>query len=481
MSTELPSESPNDFEPPTRKGNSLIIWLMIIAAVSFIVYMQTQRTEDRAKKKQIASHSKLIDFQNKILMGFFGITERDERALDQLKSSAEDPFPQQINSVIVINELGDARRALREIERIENRLEEKEKKPELAEVLPILKKLYQDVDAGEHALPSVSKEDREKLKKKLGWMGELALHPSTTPDVERRAELLTEAESAFTLAIGGLLGGICTCGLGLIGLIVLIVFLASGRAPFRLDPRPTRGAIYAETFLIWLVLFWGLQMLLTLDFIGNLPVSRMLLSCLASLLSLLALLWPVQRGIPWEEAKHEIGLHTGQHPAYEALCGIATWAMCLPLLFVGALILWVILQFQQMVGGGGVGGSGPAPHPIFEEVARTDGWGILQILFMASVMAPLVEETMFRGVLHRNLREMSRRSHMFVTFTFSALVNGVIFAIVHPQGMLGVPLLASLAVGFSLAREWRGSLIACMVAHGLHNGLVLLFVSAMLR
>jgi len=30
----------------------------------------------------------------------------------------------------------------------------------------------------------------------------------------------------------------------------------------------------------------------------------------------------------------------------------------------------------------------------------------------------------------------------------------------------------ALALGFSLLRYWRGSLIACVVAHALHNALV---------
>lgn len=35
-----------------------------------------------------------------------------------------------------------------------------------------------------------------------------------------------------------------------------------------------------------------------------------------------------------------------------------------------------------------------------------------------------------------------------------------------------IPILGALAVAFCLAREMRGSLISCMVAHGINNGLV---------
>jgi membrane protease YdiL (CAAX protease family) len=45
--------------------------------------------------------------------------------------------------------------------------------------------------------------------------------------------------------------------------------------------------------------------------------------------------------------------------------------------------------------------------------------------------------------------------------------------LIHPQGLLAVPALMSLAIAFSLAREWRGSLIAPMVMHGVSNGAVM--------
>jgi membrane protease YdiL (CAAX protease family) len=38
-----------------------------------------------------------------------------------------------------------------------------------------------------------------------------------------------------------------------------------------------------------------------------------------------------------------------------------------------------------------------------------------------------------------------------------------------------MPPLMALAFMFSLLREWRGTLIPGMVAHGVNNGLVLLF------
>jgi membrane protease YdiL (CAAX protease family) len=55
----------------------------------------------------------------------------------------------------------------------------------------------------------------------------------------------------------------------------------------------------------------------------------------------------------------------------------------------------------------------------------------------------------------------------------AALVSSFIFAVIHPQGVLFVPALGGLAVGFCLYREVRGSLIAPMVAHGINNAVTL--------
>jgi membrane protease YdiL (CAAX protease family) len=57
-------------------------------------------------------------------------------------------------------------------------------------------------------------------------------------------------------------------------------------------------------------------------------------------------------------------------------------------------------------------------------------------------------------------------------FLFSAILTGVIFASLHPQGWMAIPALTAIGVGFSILREWRDSLIAPMVAHAINNGVL---------
>jgi membrane protease YdiL (CAAX protease family) len=94
---------------------------------------------------------------------------------------------------------------------------------------------------------------------------------------------------------------------------------------------------------------------------------------------------------------------------------------------------------------------------------------IIQIMVLGVIVAPLVEETMFRGALFRQLRDSTRWLGFVGSALFSALLSSVIFAAIHPQGWVFIPALASLAMAFCIAREWRGSLPAGMIAHGLTN------------
>jgi membrane protease YdiL (CAAX protease family) len=208
---------------------------------------------------------------------------------------------------------------------------------------------------------------------------------------------------------------------------------------------------------------------------------RWLLTGLASLLSLTALFWPVIRGIPWTQVRWEIGFKFGKVPPLEPVIGIATYAMAIPLIALGFLVTLFILLFEGAFQGisGNVDSfsSGHFPsHPIVEYVAGHDWWARFQILILASVIAPIVEETMFRGVLYRHLREASARLGLGLSVLFSAGFVSFLFAVIHPQGVEAVPILMGLAFTFCLVREWRGTLVPAMIAHGISNGLVMTFL-----
>jgi membrane protease YdiL (CAAX protease family) len=102
------------------------------------------------------------------------------------------------------------------------------------------------------------------------------------------------------------------------------------------------------------------------------------------------------------------------------------------------------------------------------------------LLLLASVVAPIVEETMFRGFLYGHLRGTVAPRIRAASMIVAALVSSVVFAVIHPQGVLFVPALAGLAIGFCIHREIRGSLIAPMVAHGINNAVTLMLALTLL-
>ena len=117
-------------------------------------------------------------------------------------------------------------------------------------------------------------------------------------------------------------------------------------------------------------------------------------------------------------------------------------------------------------------GTSGGTHPIIIEIAQ-GGWQVrVLLLILAVVAAPIVEETMFRGVLYRQLRSASYRMGSAVSIMLSVLLTSFLFAAIHPQGWVAIPALMGIAVGMNLMREWRGTVIPSMVVHGLSNALV---------
>jgi membrane protease YdiL (CAAX protease family) len=104
-----------------------------------------------------------------------------------------------------------------------------------------------------------------------------------------------------------------------------------------------------------------------------------------------------------------------------------------------------------------------APHPIGQAVEQAGAWEMVCIFLVACVVAPVVEETFFRGVLFMGLWRRLQ------SFWKAAVLAGAAFAMLHPTLFAGLfPLACVGIVGCVLMRE-RRSLAACMVMHSLFN------------
>jgi membrane protease YdiL (CAAX protease family) len=414
---------------------------------------------------------------------------------DQSQAMNLGPVPQRLRFIVAAGELAGPDEALRLWRELDHMLAQRQVAlpDEHAQLMDIVRRLYQDYERGDAKAASVSPEERRFLAEQLGWFGELALEPpsvgaralaaqagaapaAAVAAVERerpeRDTVLEPARRTFVLLIGTLVVFVFLGALGFLGLVTFLVFLWSGKLTAGIETGVTSGGVYAETFAVWIALFLGL-----LAALGSVPGIPMLIgSGAAMFMSLLAVLWPVIRGIPWRQVREDIGWTLGRNPLLEPLIGVGCYVMALPLVGVGLGLTLILMFVQRTLMAGGAGDplaptSGPT-HPVVEFLGGGDLFLRLQVILLASVIAPLVEETMFRGVLYRHLREASAAWRWLPSVIFSGTVSSFIFAAVHPQGIVAVPVLMALAYGFAIAREWRGTLIPAIVGHALNNGLV---------
>lgn len=319
------------------------------------------------------------------------------------------------------------------------------------------------IDAGADALPA---EDRAALIDHHGWFAEYALTRGLDADDPARRAAIAPATRVLgaMLTLGFLAGG----GL-LVGVILLVVLLmkrsAGGLRPRYAPPAPG-GSVFLETFAVFLVAFLFVQA------IGGFFAGLTGFDPTPALLWLmpLVLLWPIARGATRAQVKYAVGLHRGSGFVREVAAGLIGYLAGLPVVAVGFIITLILGALLSAISGPGA----PPSHPIVQQAGSTGIWPIVSLYLLASVWAPIVEESVFRGALFHHLRGRMRA-------LASALAVGLIFAIIHPQGVLLVPPLMALGFVFSMIREWRGSLIGPMAAHAVHNAVLVTVLLVAMR
>jgi membrane protease YdiL (CAAX protease family) len=347
----------------------------------------------------------------------------------------------------------------------------------------ILRLLYSSDDEGlelVERIEGLAPEQRELLISELDWFGRLALAPEGG-DEESREAVLGSASRVAMAMIGAVALAILAGLAGAVGLVLLAIGTVKGRVEGGIRPTEVHHGIYAETFAVWMALFLLLQLAAGLGAV-LVPGAALLLSLLAFGSSLIALAWPGFRGVPFSDVKRDVGLNLGARPSLEPLVGAGGYLMALPILAVGVGMTLVLMLIQGALAAAPepfTAAGGPA-HPIVLELPGSPWWTKLSVFLLASVAAPIVEETMFRGVLYRHLRDATRRHGRVVSVIAAASINAFLFAAIHPQGWVAIPALMALAYAFILLREWRGTLVPAMIAHGVSNGLVMTLLLTLL-
>ena len=315
----------------------------------------------------------------------------------------------------------------------------------------------------------------------LGWYRNLALESLYTNVGWRdRAEQASRAarrpwNRMLTLGIAAFLVILAGLGLGLLMAIYLTWARKNPGAPrpplLALYPPPPLGKRQGETlyfvFLVYLISYAVMQM----------GVGRLLGSALNNRLTsspdyvlplisvLTVILWLT---IPLYALKllalrvgltsRDIGLRS-DHLVGDILWGIGGWMVALPMVIGVTVVASIVFR-----------GVDTPTHPAVLELAGSrNALTILLLMLQASVIAPLSEELMFRGVFFRSLTPR-------LQWIPAMVVASSVFAILHPQLPLGFFGLFTLGAMFNTLYALRGSLVPAIAAHALNNTAVLVGV-----
>lgn len=255
---------------------------------------------------------------------------------------------------------------------------------------------------------------------------------------------------------------------GVVLLIFALVRLGHG-APTRFVPPARGGSIGLEIAAVFVAGFIALKGVGSLLAVALPHESVVLFTLALQWLLLLALLWPIVRRLPLRPTLTRLGFHKGQGWLVEIGWGIMGWLAGLPVFFAGAIVS-AVLMFVYTRLFPSPAGSGVPGNPVIDMVQGTLGSAAIVLLaLLAALWAPLAEEAIFRGGLYRHLRSR-------FNVILAACATAAAFGLMHGYPILMLGPVIALGFAFSILREWRDSLIAPIVAHALHNSLVLGFI-----
>ncbi len=325
---------------------------------------------------------------------------------------------------------------------------------------------------------NLTQSEAPKYEQKISLLNLGPLNDVALLEVRRRtdkdsssAHMLEDIKAQYRLT---LIIVMCLCGMlalgGLGGVAIAAVFVRTNASKFADAPRnwfdwPTG----VSSFIIYLASYIGFATSVTAvsEIVGNkfgevwVDASYLALVITSAILAYFLGMWILTSGISrigmdWRE----IGYRTTS-VGRDVVTGLAGFFAALPLLFVAAIAASLLARtvFKNI----------PTPQqPIEGIVSSGNALGVVLAFFAASVIAPLVEETFFRGVLYTTLR-----GRMGVWAAVG--ISSAMFAVVHPlpNGFLPIFVLGSV---FALMRERTGSLLPSIVCHCVYNTIQLIIV-----
>jgi membrane protease YdiL (CAAX protease family) len=276
---------------------------------------------------------------------------------------------------------------------------------------------------------------------------------------------------ALRAIIGNFFEGLTFVVGGLVGLVLLVVFAVSAATGkwYQLHRVGTASVHLKfgdlmDAFLFYLTFYRCLGLVVGL--IGTAtdwqPDPHGMLILDASLqigVGAIALLYAARKARSRDTTLADIGMTTRSSVLSDIGYGLLGYCANLPLMIVMGLISHAIFRHN----------TNTTPNPVLPLMVGThDLLSRVLIFVMASLAAPFIEETFFRGVLFTGLRTR-------YGWSVSALISAACFAAVHPmQDWLPI---FTLGFSFAVMREMRQSLIPGMTAHFVQNTLSFLFIT----
>ena len=336
-----------------------------------------------------------------------------------------------------------------------------------------------DESGAQEAVKSADLVQVEAFKERHGLFADLVL---TRGDPASPLRASISSDGAIIIAILVAVGAFILLALfaGLVMWIIALIKSSQGTLTRALpaqilaeDRHAPDRILFVEMIAVFLGAF------LALKFVGmglaalKLSEDHVLIGALVGQwLVALSILWPMVRGMPARRWREFIGLTAPRGVMREVGAGFAAYFAWF-LVYVIAAIVVIIIVFVI----GQVTGESPIQEQPGGKLAEVLGSNnplvVLLIVTLATMWAPLVEETIFRGTVFRLWR---RRLGLIG----AALGSAAIFAALHGYMPMQLVLVGLLGFGFALIREWRGSIIPCITAHCIHNSMVSILMVVLL-
>ncbi|MGQ9456402.1 MAG: lysostaphin resistance A-like protein [Armatimonadota bacterium] len=256
---------------------------------------------------------------------------------------------------------------------------------------------------------------------------------------------------------------------GFVGLLIAVRFLVIGMHLLVQRSPQIQPQVLLLGFLSGIVsnLLWGgalgiglllggVEQLTDLGIAAHIGAQSM-----AALISLAVALWTLRFVTSYtREDPREIGF--SQITFARAIkWGAAGYCAALPLVVLAFAITYFIgrITSRQIF---------VPEHPIVYDLL-SGRFAFVAATVLAVVVAPVVEEVLFRGMLYTALRGM-------MGFWSAAAVSAFAFAVVHPTMPASFLPLAALGIVLAVLRESTGSVAPAIVCHGINNALALILV-----